>query len=182
MSGKINFVNYAILFIAVFASTTDLLWGKIFNWFTLPCALAGMATSFYLAGWNGVFQAVLGLVAGFVFYGWMFGLKVMGGGDVKLLMALGTWGGFRYTEEVAILGVLVGGVFSIGILLYKKRIFSFSQKLYRFLLSLMIKDLSLEIPKIDRTLTLPFGIPISIAAVWVAYGHPLEHLGFLLWP
>ena len=125
MSGKINFINYVVLSICGFAIVTDLIWGKIFNWFTLPTAIAGLIVSTYLLGWHGGFQALLGIIAGLLFYGWMFGIGIIGGGDVKLLMALGAWGGFHYIEEVAILGVILGGVFSFGILVFSGKLFNF---------------------------------------------------------
>ncbi len=182
VSGKIEITQYIILGIAIFASVTDLIWGKIFNWFTALIAIFGIFASFYFMGWTGVGQSVLGVIAGFILYGWMFGLRFMGGGDVKLLMALGAWGGLHYTEEVAILGVMVGGVMSLLILIFTGKIIDFSKRLYSFLLSIFVKELEIQTIKVDKTLTMPFGIPLSIAAIWVAFIHPFEKWGITLWP
>ena len=98
MSGKIEFINYVILSVAIIAAMTDLFSGKIYNWLTVPTALGGFLAAGMCFGWTGIGQAFLGFIAGFVLYGWMFGLRFVGAGDVKLLMALGAWGGFRYTR------------------------------------------------------------------------------------
>jgi prepilin peptidase CpaA len=177
--GKIESIKYVILAVAVLATLTDLIFGKIYNWITLPTAMAGLLASGYFLGWGGVGQALLGFAAGMLFYGWLFGLKVMGGGDVKLLMALGTWAGPQYTAEVAVLGVLIGGVFAFVILLVTGRFVGFAVRLYHFLLTLIVKELEMEMPQVDRTFTMPFGVPLSIAGVWVAFSSPFVHLSGL---
>lgn len=182
MFGKTEFFSYAVLLISICAVLTDLIYGKIYNWLTLPAVVIGFLTSCYWMGLPGAGQALLGCLAGLLFYGWMFRLGFMGGGDVKLLMALGAWGGFRFTEQVAILAILVGGVLAIGILIFKGRIRRFVQKIYHFLISIYVKELELQPLKIDKSLTMPFGIPISIAATWIAFANPFEKWGVLLWP
>lgn len=187
MSGKIESIKYVICLIALFTIYTDLRWGKIYNWFTVPVAILGIITSINVAGWHGALEAILGIFLGLLLYGWMFGLHIIGGGDVKLLMALGAWGGSRYTIEVAILGLFVGGVFSFFILLFSGRLVSFSKRMFRFLLSLFVKELEVQVPSVDRSLKMPFGVPISIAAVWTIYAHPLQdfvrqNFWVSLWP
>ncbi len=182
MYGKIDFISYVILGAAVAVTVMDLLRGRIYNWFTIPFALCGFLVSSFCLGWQGSGQALLGFLAGFLFYGWMFGLRILGGGDVKYLMALGAWGGWRYAEEVAILGILIGGLMSFGILCITGRIFDFLRRIREFLLSIFISELEVQLPKVDKTSKMPFGIPISIAAVWVAFAHPFESLGIQLWP
>jgi prepilin peptidase CpaA len=155
--------------ISVIATITDLFFGKIYNWLTAPAALIGLGVSFYLFGWSGILQSVAALLVGLALYGWIFGIRMIGGGDVKLLMALGAWGGIRYTFDVALLGVVLGGAMSIGVLLYKGKLFAFSRRMYYFLLSVLIKELEPQALKVDKNIKMPFGIPISIAAVWVAF-------------
>ncbi len=102
----------------------------------------------------------------------------MGGGDVKLLMALGAWGGLAFAEEVAVLGVLLGGVFAVVLLAFKGRLLAFvAQNAAVSALRCSSSELELELPQVDRKLTMPFGIPIAAAAIWSAVAHPLVALG-----
>lgn len=181
MFGKTEIFLYAVVILSVAAMATDLLWGRIYNWLTFPALIAGLALSFWLGGWTLGLNSLYGVVAALLLYGWMFALGWMGGGDVKFLMALGAWGGLYFAESVAILGVLLGGVMSILILTFKGRIIDFSKRMYHFFLTLSSKDLEPEL-KVDKTLTMPFGIPIAIAAVWVAFLNPMQHWGVRLWP
>ena len=180
MSGVWNeFQTYPVLVFSLVAALTDLCRGKIYNWLTLPAILLGIGYGATTAGFSGATSALLGVATGLSLYGWMFWFGTMGGGDIKLLMALGAWSGPLYAFHVGVLGIFTGGALALLILLFSGKLVSFIRRMYRFVLTLMVKELELETPKIDRKLTMPFGIPIAIAAVWVKVANPLE--GFHLW-
>lgn len=182
MSGRTDLLTAGILFISLFAAITDLLRGRIYNWLTLPALLAGLVISAWLQGWSGLGDALLGVFLGLLMYGWMFfPVGVMGAGDVKFLMALGAWGGLRFTAEVGILGVLLGGVMAAAILVFQGKFTDFYRKMRRFLLSVLVKELEVEPPKVDRSMTMPYGIAIAAAAIWVRLGDPFTRLGVKLW-
>jgi prepilin peptidase CpaA len=181
MSGKTDLLVAAVSVVSVIAAVTDVATGRIYNWLTVPALVLGLAAGAWLGGWNGLGHAALGAGAGLLLYGWMFWLRVMGGGDVKLLMALGALGGVAYVTEVAVLGVLLGGAFAVAWLGLHGRLAAFVRKLRRFVTSLMIRELELDVPDLDRKLTMPFGLPIAAAAVWSAVSHPLARGGWLPW-
>jgi prepilin peptidase CpaA len=176
--GQID-ATYAILAISVSGALTDLVCGKIFNWLTIPALILGIAASTWFGGWAGLSTAVLGISAGLLLYGWMFILGAMGAGDVKFLMALGAWGGLRFAVQTALLGVLVGGLFAALILIFSGKMPGFAKRMHRFLLTLFVRELEIEMPKVNHAMTMPFGIPIAIAAAWVALGNPFVWLGVM---
>jgi prepilin peptidase CpaA len=165
-----EFPTFAILALAIVASGTDLFFGRIYNWLTLSMGLLGVIYAGIAAGWPGVGAAFLGIFAGLLIYGWMFWIRVLGGGDVKLLMAFGAWGGAHYVLNVAFLGILFGGVMALLVLVFKGRIGSFFRRAYRFIQTLMVRELEVEKFHVDKKQTMPFGIPIAVAAVCIQMG------------
>ena len=174
MFGKIDLLFFAVLTISLIATLTDLLFNKIFNWLTFPALIAGVAYSCIQFGWIGLGQSFAGVALGFLLYGWMFAVGWLGAGDVKLLMALGAWGGWHYTVEVAFLGILIGGCLSLGLLILKGRLGSFLYRMRAFLLSLFVKELEFHPLRVDASLRMPFGISIGLAAIWNLLAHPLS--------
>lgn len=177
MFGKTELFHYLIILIAVIAAVTDVFRGKIFNWLTLPAIVLGLIASAGLGGWSGAVNAFLGVFVGFILYSWMFWQGAMGGGDVKLLMALGAWGGLRYVTEVAVLGIFLGGLLAMALLVLRGHALDFVSRMYQFLLTIFVKELKLELPKMNRNLTMPFGVPIAAAAIWVLLYDPLGRWG-----
>lgn len=178
MFGRIDATGIAIVLTASIAAVTDMVWGRIFNSIVVTAAIIGLSLSALDSGWSGLNSAGAGALLGFALYGWMFLIGFMGGGDVKLLMALGVLGGPKFVLEVAILAILLGGVMSIVILAFKGRLIPFFHKIHHFLLTIVVKDLEFLPPQLDRSLTMPFGVPMALAAVLVHFFHPLR--GFFL--
>lgn len=166
--------------LALIAAVFDLKTGRIPNALTFSAMVLGIGAAslgVLAEGASGPGDALLGAGLGFVFFVWMFVLGAMGGGDVKLLMAFGALGGAHFVSEVGVLSVLLGGVLAVGRLLIRGQLFGFLTKLFRFFQSLLIKELEVEFPKIDANNTLPFGVPLAVAAVWASVSQPLARFG-----
>lgn len=107
--------------IAVFtaiAMATDLRSRKIPNWLTVSSALIGLAFHVATQGLVGIWFSLGGFAVGFgiLFVLWMIGGG--GGGDVKLMGAVGAWLGPKYTFGVFILSVLFAMLCMFAVMLY----------------------------------------------------------------
>jgi prepilin peptidase CpaA len=181
VSGPTELILWPVTGISVLAAATDLWKGRIYNWMTLPALACGIAVSAVNGGAWGALSALAGAALGLALYGWMFWLGQLGGGDVKLLMALGAWGGPAYAADVALLSVLLGGALALGMPALRVRLPDFARKLFRFGRSVALPGLEVEIPRADRSQTLPFGVPIAVAAIWIIRSNPLELWGIRPW-
>jgi prepilin peptidase CpaA len=86
-----NSAHIVGLTIASLACVTDLRTRRIPNVLTFGAALAGLLYQFVSGGIDGLGHAALGWLVGAVIFILPFALGGLGGGDVKLLAALGAW-------------------------------------------------------------------------------------------
>lgn len=103
--------------LVVLAAFLDLRSRRIPNWLTLPAVLIGLAVNAYQSGWTGLKSALLGFLLAFVVYGALFALRAMGGGDVKLMAAVGAFTGPEHWLWIFAITAVVGGVFAMVTLL-----------------------------------------------------------------
>lgn len=95
------------------ASGMDLKYRKIPNLITFSLAAAGFLISCTQYGWNGAAQSFLGIALGFFLLIIPFSLGAMGGGDVKLLAALGACLGPSHLFHVFLASAIAGGALSL---------------------------------------------------------------------
>ena len=85
--------HLAAVIVAIVACATDLRSRRIPNVLTFSAAALGMATSAWTGGPEAAMTSSAGWIAGFAIFFVPFALRGLGGGDVKLLAALGAWVG-----------------------------------------------------------------------------------------
>ena len=117
----------APLLIAAAGCVTDLKSRRIPNWLTLSGA-AG-AFGFYLArdGWHGFGWSAGGWAVGLAMFFPFFLLRGIGGGDIKLVAALGAWVGPMSAVWLALYAAVAGGPLALVTALsrgYAKQAFS----------------------------------------------------------
>ncbi len=106
----------AAVVLALAAAYTDVRWGKIFNWMTVPFALLGLTLNTIAGGWGGLLMSLAGIGAGFAL--WLvsnFLGRILGGGDIKLLMAFGALLGPMFMLWTFVWGALIGGVIALAV-------------------------------------------------------------------
>ncbi|AMK18822.1 MULTISPECIES: A24 family peptidase [Sphingobium] len=135
------------------ASVTDLRSRIISN--RLNLGIAALAPLWWMASglplWPGmVMQLALGLTV-FVLFTTLFAMGCMGGGDVKLLGALALWFPWPAVLSMLVVMALLGGVVTIVTVVHHRMTRTLGQ------------------PQI------PYGIAISVAALWLIGERYLNH-------
>jgi prepilin peptidase CpaA len=108
-----NFTYIVCLAIASLACVTDLRTRRIPNVLTFGAAQAGLLYQFVGGGIDGLGHAALGWFAGAVIFILPFALGGLGGGDVKLLAALGAWLGPADVLWLSLYTGIAGGVMAL---------------------------------------------------------------------
>ncbi|MDQ7790273.1 MAG: A24 family peptidase [Clostridia bacterium] len=86
---------------------------KIPNWLTLPAITAGFICNGFINGPEGVVYSLQGLLLGVAIFVIPFAMGGIGGGDVKLMGAIGALKGWAFTLEAALLTAVWGGVIAL---------------------------------------------------------------------
>lgn len=154
----------------------DLFTRRIPNWLTFPAVLLGVAAQFWLGGWGAGGDALLGVLLGFVLFFPVHFLGYMGAGDVKLLMAIGAWMGWRLGLQVAILAVAIGASYALVEIIWRGRLVAVVLSTYSFLRALLVPGLVAEPLKLDKERHFAFGICLTLGVGAVIY---LKHSGRL---
>lgn len=102
-------------------AVTDVRSRRVPNLLTGPSLLAGLGLHAALGGWHGVLQSFLGaLICGGLFL-ILFLTGGMGGGDVKLIAAVGALAGLSHIFLILVLTGLSGGVMALVLVARKRR-------------------------------------------------------------
>jgi len=107
----------AMLAVAVAA---DLRTGKIHNKLTVPCAGAGVAMAAMAAGLAGAADHLLGAAVVLAAVLVLSALVGLGGGDAKLLMAVGALKGFHFAIWAMLLTGVFGGVLAAVVMIRRR--------------------------------------------------------------
>ena len=106
-------VTIAVMVIGSIACVSDLRTRRIPNLLTFGAALIGLVAQTLSGGMDGALSAAGGWLIGILLFLPFFALGGMGGGDVKLLAALGAWLGPQDTLWLAAYSAIAGGVLGI---------------------------------------------------------------------
>ena len=95
---------------------TDIRHGKIYNKLTLTCTALGIVLSLLSAGLRGLGESLTGVGLVMLLYLLFAPRAGIGGGDVKLMMAVGALMGIRFTAWTLLFTTAVGGLFAVVVM------------------------------------------------------------------
>lgn len=114
--------DYILITLVILSVYFDLTKKKIPNIITFPVILWGLLTYSIFNGFDGFKFSMVGFLVGLAIFIIPFILGGMGGGDVKMMAAIGALKGWKFVLTTAIYSGLVGGIIVIIYLIYKKRL------------------------------------------------------------
>jgi len=168
-----------LLAIVVGAAVYDVRYRRIPNWLTVTGVVLGLLLNSFLYqgsspavfGFQGLFFALKGLFVAFGIYVFLYALRAMGAGDVKLMAAVGAVVGWENWFGIFIVTAVVGGIMSLALVLARGRL---QKTLFNvgFILSEMksgrpayLKNEELDV-KSNKALGLPHGAVIAVGTIF----------------
>jgi prepilin peptidase CpaA len=163
---------------ALAAGFTDLRWRKIPNWLTYPAVPVAIALHWIIAGSHAALRSLAGAALGMAILLPFVLLRMLGGGDWKLVTALGAFFGRQRLIPVLFLTLIVAAVMALALVLWQRRLGHTLRNIGRliatiFSLHFPTAELTIDDPKAAK---IPFGIAAAIAVVlyvvsqpWVAF-------------
>ncbi|MGE5417772.1 MAG: prepilin peptidase [Acidobacteriota bacterium] len=158
------------------SGVSDFMKHHVPNYITVPLALIGLAYNTYLGSWK---IGLMGAVGLFIFGLLIFSLNGMGGGDVKLMTAIGSWIGLKPGLVVLTLAVAVGLIWSVVKLtkmgLLKEKVGWFFRGIYLAIIHTSINSipgwdrLSEDITEPIPETAIPFGACLALG-LWGQIG------------
>ncbi len=114
----VHVLDAALVGVLIVSAATDIRTGRIYNLVTYPAIVLGLAAA--AAGFGPpLWSAVAGCLVGGLSLYVLFAMRWMGGGDVKLMAAVGAFTGFPFILNAMFYSIFVGGVCAALILIWR---------------------------------------------------------------
>jgi prepilin peptidase CpaA len=148
------------------AAITDALRGKIYNWLTLPAVLLGLVfwtLAPLLGADHGISASLLGLAAGIIPFGFLAMRGWLGGGDAKLMAAVGAISAsWECVLSTAFYGMILAMALAIVIMIHHGLVKQTLQRIFAAILSTAARvkpDLE------NEKHTVPFGAAVALGGL-----------------
>jgi prepilin peptidase CpaA len=144
------------------ATYTDLRWRKIPNCLTLPAIALGFFLNFVGSSWNGLIYAFWGCALGMGLLMLPYLLGGMGGGDLKLMGALGALLGSYAILNVFLYTSLAGGVMALAIAIANRSLIEMFKRMWLFLKCVFLfRAPSTGAAVFQKSPRMPYGLAIG---------------------
>jgi prepilin peptidase CpaA len=150
------------------ACYTELKESRIPNWITIPGLLVGLLAG-YLPGGLPFGSAIMGFLAAFFFLFIFYMFGGMGGGDVKLMAAVGALQGYPVVMTTLVYTAFIGGAMAIWVLICNRNFWHGIVQSTAMLFRLR-KPAEEQTEEAEAKMgTVPYGIAIIAGALLTTY-------------
>ena len=157
------------LIIATIGAVKDVASRKIPNRLTYSALLAAVPVRLLVLGWSGLRSGLLGFLLGGGIFFLLFLLGGMGGGDVKLMAAVGAWSGITQTVAVLVVTAMAGGVIAVVYMVSNKRVLEALRnalELIRHHLTSGLRPHPVLNVQEPSSLRIPYGLAIAVGTLY----------------
>lgn len=157
-------VFLALPILLAFACYGEIKARRISNYLTIPAILLGLGAAWITDGASGLADSFYGLaLAGGVFLPFCL-VGVVGGGDMKLIAAVGAIVGFPLVLRVLTATCVAGGLLAVGIMAWHGILLSTLADAFRILVGMQRRGKGLRNPPM-----VPYGLAIAAGTLYAVF-------------
>jgi len=160
-------ITTAIMYAAVLTgAATDIRWGKVPNALTAPCALLGIVLNVADSGISGLGLSLAGIAVALAL--WLLGPllgNVLGGGDIKLLAAVGALRGPVFVLYAVAFSVFCGGLLAVSYAAGRHKLLASCRQLGQWLYWRSVLRVSAPLETAAVGVRLPYAVAIAFGAI-----------------
>ena len=159
----------------VAATYTDIRYSKIFNAVTVPAAILGIVVNSVGHGVHGLVISLGGIALGLALLPVCALLgRLLGGGDIKLLAAVGALQGPYVLLWACGYTAIAGGVLAVSVALWRRSLRAAVTRLGHALGARLAANTTLDIQTADAKARLPYAIAIALGSLIAVYAIQLH--------
>lgn len=157
-------VEVALLLIVLTAAVSDIRSRSIPNWLTLGGIAAGLALNTHATGLEGLKFSAMGFGVAALILLPLFALRFLGGGDIKLMAAVGALAGYENWFGIFFFEAACEGIAAVVAIVVKRRVKQTLRNIGRILASLIKgKAPYKESEELEAGNEKSFGLPRAVA-------------------
>jgi prepilin peptidase CpaA len=157
--------------VALVGAVTDVRSARIPNRLTYSALLIALVLRADLLGLAGLKSGAAGMLMGGGLFCVLFLLGAMGGGDMKLMAAVGAWVGSTEVLTVLVAAALAGGLLALGSMLFSRTVGQTLQNTVRLICYRLTSGLRPH-PELNVQASgskrVPFGVAIAMGTLFCA--------------
>lgn len=164
MSSESPWISIALLALTLPAAITDTRSGLIPNRLTLPALAAAPLARGIFQGPGALGLSLVGACVCGLIPLLLFGLHAIGGGDVKLLAAIGAVLGVRLGLEVQLVGFALCILYALGLLAFRGELIATLGRSLALLVAPLVPKARRKVPPVAAMTSVRLGLAIFLAA------------------
>ena len=154
--------------VALVGAVIDVRSARIPNRLTYTALLAALPLRTALLGLSGLKSGAIGMLVAGGLFSLLYMLGAMGGGDMKLMAAVGAWVGSKQVMTLILAAALAGGVLAIGRIIFRNMVGQTLRNTMRLIYYRLTSGLQPH-PELNvqssGSQRVPYGVAIAVGAL-----------------
>lgn len=155
-----------ILLVFLIALYFDLRYQRIPNLLCTVTLLTGFIVQCYFAGWAGLLSALIGATLALIILFPAFYFRLLGGGDVKLMVAIGAFLDVNWLLWTLVYALMAGAITSLFLALYKLGWQAFKEILLHYLRCLYLRQFIRASNPDFLKMQIPYAPALALGWLW----------------